>query len=132
MPKRPRAYVALGHTTHAPPADALLSYLRVLPAVAGSISDERYSATLERCLVMKVGKTDFEKAYGLATARVDRLTPNPTNWPPTSLSYRLGTQDCMQYAIAVADLFKSKGLHIPQRGATELPMTYLRRLIEAN
>ena len=132
MPGRPRAYVALGHTTYAPPADALLSYLRVFPAVAGSISDERYTATLERCLVMKVSKADFETAYALATARVGTLTPNPANWPPTTLSYRLGAQDCMQYAIEVAEGFKSKGLRVPQRGATELPMPYLRRLIEAN
>ncbi len=132
MPGRPRAYVALGHTTHAPPTDALLSYLRVFPPVAGSISDERYTATLERCLVMKVGKADFEAAYALATARAASFTPNPANWPPTSLSYRLGSQDCMHYAISVAELFKSKGLRIPQRGATEMPLAYVRRLIEAN
>ena len=132
MPGEPRAYVALGHTTSVPVVEAILSYSRVFPSVPGSISDERYTATLERCLVVRVNKSDFERAYAYATARAGQFTPDPDNWPPISVSYRLGSSDCMNFAIDVAKIFATKGLKVPVRGATELPLRYVRRLIDEN
>ena len=132
LPDRPRAYLALGHTTQAPASGALLSYSRLMPAVSGTISDERYTATLERCLVVRVNKPDFDRAYSFAVARVDQFSSDPSAWPPITLSYRLGSQDCVNFVVEVAEHFKSRGLKVPARGATEFPMSYVRRLIDEN
>lgn len=129
---RPRAFVALGHTTNAPPLNALLSYLQVFPSVPGSISTERYTAILERCLVVRVNKTEFERAYSFAAARADHFSSDPNNWPPITVSYRLGATDCMNFVIDVAKQFAPQGVTLPVRGASELPTAYVRRLIDAN
>ena len=38
----------------------------------------------------------------------------------------------MNFAIDVAKIFATKGLKVPVRGATELPLRYVRRLIDEN
>jgi len=40
--------------------------------------------------------------------------------------------DCMTFMIAVAARLTPKGIVVPTRGATELPMDYMRRFIGAN
>jgi hypothetical protein len=47
-------------------------------------------------------------------------------------AYKLGSQDCMNFLISVAQTLKSRGLKVPDRGATERPTAYVKRLIDAN
>lgn len=55
----------------------------------------------------------------------------PAGNKPLLLAYTLGSNDCVGFMVGVARSFGSQ-LKIPVRGATELPLTYLRNFIEAN
>ncbi|MCX7033569.1 MAG: hypothetical protein NT046_06305 [Arenimonas sp.] len=128
-----RLYLAVGHTTSAAPKDALMTYFGT-HTVRGSLSEELYTHSQEECLVLQVNEGDFGAAYQLTQPFLPpgSYSPDPRQWRPTLLAYSLGGNDCMEFAIGVARVFERKGLVVPQRGATELPLTYVRRLIDAN
>lgn len=130
-PSGRRAYLAIGHTTSAPPKDAILSYFSLFPAVTGTVSEELYTSASEECLVLRVDKADFDSAYAKASARYPMLPRTTSGWAPILLSYRLGDADCMGFAIDVARVY-SNSIRVPQRTPTETPLAYVRRLIEAN
>jgi hypothetical protein len=41
-------------------------------------------------------------------------------------------EDCMTFMIAVANTLSRKGVVVPARRTTELPMDYMRRFVDAN
>lgn len=128
-----RLYLAVGHTTFAPPARTLITYFGAAP-VSGHLQEELYTSSKEECLVLKVNEADFNRAYQLSRPFLPpgNFTPDPRNWSPVLLAYTLGENDCMGFATGVARSFESRGLTVPQRGSTELPLQYVRRMIQAN
>ena len=126
-----RTYTALGHTTFAGTAAALLSYQGYLGSVPGYISAERYSHVNERCLVINTSKELYERAWRIAAGYKAILEAEFEPGEGISLDYSLGADDCMAFANSVAIVF-APAVKIPSRGATELPMDYVRRLIDSN
>jgi hypothetical protein len=131
-PSGKREYLAIGHTTKAPPINALLTYIGIINSVPGFLAEEKYTASKEECLVVGVNKDKFNKAISLAKSPLDNFFPNLNDRPPLLLSYKLGDADCMSFMISVARLFEPDGLNIPPRAATELPLIYIRRFIDSN
>jgi hypothetical protein len=127
-----RSYSALGHSTTATPKDALLTYGGLFPSVTGYLKEELYADSKDRCLVAKVNKKDYEKAYSVAHPALPPGFPALGKNDVTLLAYKLGANDCMSYMISVANTLKTNGLKVPDRKATELPMEYVRRLIDSN
>ena len=129
--KQPRTYQAIGYTTKAPPAAAMLTYFKVVPKVEGHLDEEKYTDAKEECLVVQVNKDAYEKARATMKAPITKYFPGMDPPPPLLLGYRLGAEDCMTFMIEVARTFNGT-IKVPQRGATELPLSYLRRMIEGN
>lgn len=130
-----RDYSSVGHTTSVTTAKALLSFNGILAPVAGYIGEERYTSTKEKCLVLKVNKDDYKNAFALAQPNISDLILGltaPDAQHPVLLNYTLGENDCMGLAIQVVKAFVSKGVKVPERKITELPLAYLRRLIDSN
>jgi hypothetical protein len=128
-----RSYAAIGHTTHAPAALTLLTYNGILrTAVAGGLEEEKYSAARANCLVVKVNRPEYERALNLARDYYTGQLPSSSTSQVTALSYTLGAQDCMTFMIRVARIFTAQGLVLPERGAAELPLDYVRRMISSN
>ncbi|HEX5752243.1 MAG TPA: hypothetical protein VFZ09_38880 [Archangium sp.] len=131
--KGARRYLAVGHTTYAPPGAVLLTYLGLRPSVEGSIEEELFTATQEHCLVLLVSKAAYDQAIAAAADVVSGGLPSFTEQRRTILRYTLGAQDCMSFMLGVLKPFAGdRGVRIPARGPTELPLPYLRRLIDAN
>ena len=130
-----RTYLAVGHTTSVPAKSTILTYTRLLGPVSGYIAEEKYTSTREQCLVLKVNLKDYDLALSIAQPNLAAILPGanpPDAEHPVVLGYSLGQNDCMNLATGVARLFASRGVKVPDRGATELPMTYIRRLIDSN
>jgi hypothetical protein len=127
-----RSYTAIGHTTSATPVEAVLTYVGLISSVSGHLEEEKYISAKERCLVVRVNKQKFDAAFALTKSPLDQLIPDPKDRPPVLLAYKLGASDCMNFMIMVAKLFQSDGLNIPERDSTELPLPYLRKMIDAN
>lgn len=125
-----RTYYTVGHTSNAPVPQTLLTYTGLIPNVSGYITEERYTHAQEQCLVLAVNQVDYEKAFTLARPSIEQVIGNKTPLGPLLLAYSLGVNDCMGLAIGVAKLFQ--GVKVPERKATELPMDYVRRLIDSN
>jgi hypothetical protein len=122
-----RTYKAVGHTSVAPLANTIVTYVGGKP-VSGILKEELYTDALQRCLVAKV---DAE-----AYARAEALTADPlkkfgiSGDGPVTLAYRLGSEDCVGFMTSAMRALGS-GLKVPARGATELPLDYLRRVIDS-
>jgi hypothetical protein len=119
--------VALGFTTSAGTAKAALSYAGWLPAVDGYLSEENYTSVQERCLVTKVDRKVFDAAWSVAAPLAGIPGLEGVRFRGT---YTLGDKDCMDFMVKVAN--QLKGVKVPQRGATEFPQPYMRRLIDVN
>ncbi|MCU7646881.1 hypothetical protein [Pseudomonas piscis] len=125
-----RTYYTIGHTTSAPLAQTLLTYTGLIPNVSGYLTEERYTHAQEQCLVLAVNQGDYDRAFALARPSMEQIAGNMTSAGPLLLGYSLGANDCMTLAIGVAKIFP--GIKVPERKATELPMDYVRRLIDSN
>jgi hypothetical protein len=123
-----RSYVAVGFTTQSA-VKGLLSYSALLARPAGYLGEETYSALSERCLVIQVNKPDFERA--ISVAQPFHAVP-PLSSIRYQATYSLGSNDCMTFMQSVGELFTAKGFKVPVRKATELPLEYMRRMIDAN
>lgn len=125
-----RTFRAIGHTT-SDPGGALLSYSKLFSPASGYLKEEVYTDAMQRCLEVYVNKADYDSAWKLSTSPLAKLGITDSG-TPLLLAYRLGAEDCMGFALGVAKLFQSRGLVIPTRGSTEIPLMYMRRLIDAN
>jgi len=135
LPNQERIYLAVGHTTSAPPLAAVLSYNGLLVTVSGYIGEEKYTASQEQCLVLNVNRAAYVQTMAMVQPDLSKLLPGispPSTGNPVLLAYSLGANDCMSLAINIATSFHDKGITIPKREIAELPMTYVRRLIDAN
>ncbi|RVU46014.1 hypothetical protein [Rubrivivax rivuli] len=124
---RPRI-LSLGFTTSSGAAKAALSYKGWLGVDAdGYLKEENYSSVKEKCLVAQVDKSAFDRAWSFAFPLTDIPVLESLTFKGI---YTLGENDCMDFMILVATSLK--GVKVPQRGATEFPQPYLRRLIDSN
>lgn len=126
-PGKERKILAVGFTTSSGPVQAALSYKGWLTKADGYLGEERYTSVNERCLLAHVDKKVFEQAWSFAHPFVSIPGLNDLRWTG---AYTLAQNDCMTFMSSVADLLK--GVKVPTRGATELPLAYLRRLIDLN
>ena len=125
-----RTYYTVGHTTSSPLPQTLMTYTGIIPNVTGYLAEERYTNAQEQCLVLAVNQGDYDKAFALARPSIEKIIGNKTPMGPLLLAYSLGADDCMGLAISTAKAFK--GVQVPERKPTELPMNYVRRLIDTN
>lgn len=126
-PGKDRKILSLGFTTSSGPAKAVLSYKGWLATTDGYLGEERYTSINEECLVVHVDKAVFDQAWSLAhpLASIPALADLRL-----MAAYTLSSNDCMTFMTNVATSLK--GVKVPARGATELPLAYVRRLIDAN
>lgn len=126
-----RDFLAVGHTVSAGvgPAQAAWSYFG--GPVSGLLKEENYSAIKQQCLDVQVNKVDYDAARALATPALQQMgvtAPGGTVFQ----AYKLGDEDCISFATTVAKILEPRGLKVPKRNGTELPMDYMERFIEAN
>ena len=99
--------------------------------ISGLLEEELYTSVKQKCLDVKVNQEDFRRARAIAEDRLRKM--GLTDKAGVVLqAYKLGSEDCMTFLMAVADVLKVRGLKVPARGPVELPTAYVERLIEAN
>lgn len=125
-----RTFVAIGHTIGAGVKDAaaLWSYFK---PVNGLLKEEMYTSIQQNCLDVRVNKADFDKAFAKTADPLASLGIT-TGQDVVLQQYSLGAEDCMTFTVGVAQVIAPRGLVVPARGGTELPMDYIQRLVNAN
>jgi hypothetical protein len=126
-----RDFMAIGHTIMAgtTPVNAAWSYFGA--PVSGLLKPEVYTSIKQNCLDVQVNLEDFQRARALADDPLHKMGLTAQDGTVFE-AYKLGEQDCMTFLIAVAHTLETRGLKVPTRGSTELPMTYIARFIAAN
>lgn len=128
-----RDFLAIGLTVTAgvTPTSAILSWFYWGSPVSGRLKEERYTDIRQKCLNVGVDKQDYDRARALTDDPLQKL--GVTQAPGIVFeTYKLGEEDCMTFLTAVARKLEAKGLKVPQRGNTELPMHFVLRFIDAN
>ncbi|UPW17724.1 hypothetical protein M0C34_15965 [Agarivorans sp. TSD2052] len=120
---------SIGHTPNAGSISALMSYFGT--PVSGYLNKEKYTNSMQRCLRIKVNKADYERAFELTESPLQQLGLADAN-DLVLRSYDLSKNDCITFMIEVADELKPMGLNVPKRGATDLPLEYMERVISSN
>jgi hypothetical protein len=126
-----RDFFAVGHTVSAGISAARATWSYWGGPVPGRLKEERYTALRQACLNVKVDKRDYDSGIALTASPLAKLglaRPNDVIFE----SYKLGAEDCIAFMVLVANVLKARGLNVPDRGGTELPMDYMRRFITAN
>lgn len=121
---------AIGHTVFSV-AEAILSYSGLVTAT-GALVDEKYSSVKQKCLTLQVNKPDYDASYVQVAQPLSSIGITFDESKPIQKAYSLGGDDCVKLMISQAQRFTMKGLNVPARQANELPLPYVRRLIEAN
>ncbi|MFC0048574.1 hypothetical protein [Rheinheimera tilapiae] len=121
---------AIGHTVFSV-GDAILSYKGIIPA-NGALVNENYTAIKQECLTVQVNASEFETTYLDTTQPLAVLGIKFDEKHPIQKSYSLSENDCMDFMLNIANRYKVKGINIPKRNQSDLPLPYLRKLIEAN
>ena len=83
------------------------------------------------CLELLVNKREFAAAESIARATVKRDSATQTG-PEAITVYNLAQEDASGIIAEIATRFSNRGLYVPGRRAGELPLAYVRRLIDAN
>jgi hypothetical protein len=126
-----RLYSAVGHTTF-DPAGALLSYSKLFSPAAGALVEEKYTSVQENCLVVLVNKAAYDQAYDMTKDYLSGQAPSFSGNIKTLLAYRLGAEDCVTFVTRTLKTLEPLGIKVPVRKSTELPLVYIRRVIESN
>lgn len=126
-----RTFVAVGHTVGAGTGAVSAAWSYFGAPVNGLLKEEMYTSVRQQCLNTRVNKEVFDKAFQRTVSPLAALGITSSQ-DVVLQQYKLGEQDCMAYASSVADDLKPVGLKVPPRGAAELPMAYIKRLIETN
>lgn len=126
-----RTFKSIGHTIQENTSLLSTTWSYFGDSVVGYLSEEKYTSIEESCLLVKVNKTDYEKALLLTTNPLQTMGL-ASNDAPVLEAYSLGANDCMSFMIDVARAIESKGFIVPDRNAGELPLDYIGRLIDAN
>jgi hypothetical protein len=126
-----RSFVALGHTVGADVSAAAAIWSYFGAPVDGLLKEEMYTSISQQCLDVRVNKSDFDAAFTLTSDPLAAFGIT-TDSGVVLQEYRLGAEDCMTFASGVAAVLSTRGLIVPDRKATELPLDYLQRMIEKN
>lgn len=131
LPTGGRDFLAIGHTVSAGAGVGGPVWSYFGSPVSGLLKEELYTSVKQNCLDVKVNQADYLKARALIVDPLAKMGVTPAEGTVFQ-AYKLGAQDCMTFLIAVAQTLKPLGLKVPERGATELPMAYVKRLSDAN
>lgn len=121
---------AIGHTVFSV-KDAILSFGRLIPA-KGAIDQEIYTSIKQSCLTLLVNKDQYDKLYQSVNQPLSSIGIKFDENKPFQKTYSLGSEDCIDYMLSIARTFASSGLVIPKRSGADLPLSYMRKLIDAN
>lgn len=120
---------AIGHTVFSV-GEALLSYTGLVNA-DGALVNEKYTSIKQQCLTLLINKSDYQKSYASATQPLNSIGIVFDESKPVQKSYSLAAEDCVGFLIMQAKSYSPK-ISIPSRNSGELPLSYVRRLIDAN
>lgn len=120
---------AVGHTVFSA-KEAILSYGGLIDAT-GALVNEKYTSVKQQCLTLQVNKADYDASYSLASQPLSNIGVKFDETKPVQKSYSLGADDCVGFMVAQAQQFSS-AITVPARKSNELPLPYIRRLIDAN
>lgn len=123
-----RKFLALGFTTDSS-VKGVLSFSKVLATPPGYLGEEKYTSVKEECLVLLVNESDFNAAYALALPFYNVPALSSLTY---SGVYSLTTNDCVTFMTNTAKQFTPRGIKVPPRQSIDLPLPYLRKLIDAN
>lgn len=124
-----RTFRAIGHTVFSV-GEALLSYTGLVTA-AGALVDEKYTSIKQQCLTLQVNRGEYEKSYGLAAQLLKSVGVVFDETKPIQKAYSLAAEDCVGFLITQAQFFGPKVV-VPSRKGGDLPLNYVRRLIDSN
>lgn len=127
-----RTFRAVGHTvagTDGLPA-TLFTYFGGKP-VAGRQAEERYTDIQQTCLMVKMDREAYEKAVKAARPTLTALGI-PDSLAASAENYSLNSNDCIDFAVRVANSLKDIGLNVPTRTATDTPGSYIAKFSAAN
>lgn len=125
-----REFLSIGHTVGAGTSAAAATWSYFGSAVPGVLKEEVYTSIRQNCLTTKVNSADYAAAKALTVSPLAKMGIGAGG--PVIEAYKLGANDCMTFLIDVAQTLAPRGLKVPARGATELPMDYIQRFIAAN
>jgi hypothetical protein len=83
------------------------------------------------CLELLVDKREFAAAGNLAQPFFKRVGSAETE-PASVTVHGLGQEEASKFIAEVAVRFSARGLYVPARRPGELPLAYVRRLIDVN
>ena len=126
-----RTFKAIGHTVQSGVSGASAAWSYFGDRVDGYLKEEKFTSAMQSCLVAKVNLSDYERAFALTKNALASMGAIPSDVPVFEF-YKLGEDDCLSFMMNVANLLVSKGLKVPKRNPTELPLSYIQRFIEAN
>ena len=125
-----RGYKAVGTVSGLQPK-ALVGFSRSITPVPMELTQGDYVSLVERCLNLLVSKTDYQRALKLGQSSLAQIA---STIPSQSVSavYSLPPEDCLTMFVEVMKLFGNKGIALPPRRPSEMPLAYMRRLVEQN
>jgi hypothetical protein len=126
-----RDFIAIGHTLRAGTSPAEAGWSLFGNPVGGRLKEENYTSALADCLVVKVNKDDYDRAYALTQSPLSKLGLVRGN-TIVFQAYKLGAEDCVDFTVSLAKTLEARGLKVPPRNNLERPMDYLKRLVAAN
>jgi hypothetical protein len=128
-----RTFLSIGHTISPGTSRVEAAWSFFGSPVSGYLSEERYTSVRQKCLTAKVNKREYDMAYSLTKSPLEKLGLY-LKGSPVLEAYTLGANDCLSFIIDVAKTLQAAGLSlkVPGREKTELPLTYIQRLIDMN
>ena len=129
---QPRVYRAVGNTVGAAVGitPTIFTYFGGA-SVAGRQAEERYTHMKQACLTLGVDRAVYQRALSAARPTLTILGV-PDTVAASIERYSLNENDCIDFAMKVAQQLRSAGLSVPARAATDTPPAYITKLINAN
>jgi hypothetical protein len=125
-----REYLAVGTVSGVQPK-ALLGFSTVFSPIPARLSEPDYAALKQRCLSLLVDRADFQRSVRLARRSLEAMA-SAVPAQPVAVAYQLPAEECVKLFVSVAGAFGERGVKVPERREGELPLSYLRRLIDQN
>ena len=125
-----RVSMALGYA----PNDGLKALIAASSSGSPVASQSSQSASpggARSCIELLVNKREFATAANVARAPFKRVVASQAETELTPV-YSVAQEDAFTSIAEVATRFSARGLYVPHRRAGELPLAYVRRLIDAN
>ncbi len=130
QPGQKRDFISVGHTVSASNKTVSNIWSAMGGPVDGLITEERYTSAMERCLRTMVKKMTYD--YLRLEAADPLAKMGLAVGLPVVQGYKLGSEDCITFAIGIAKQLEPLGLRIPARATADLPAGYILKLIRAN